>query len=254
MNKKFWIVIGIVFTFGTAFLVRYVYQPRLPDIPSPLIVGTCADMPPLTYKNKKGEIVGFDIDIIKEATRRLHIPIKIIDMPFQILMHHLQVGNVHVIAAGLAKTNERLTKALATPTYLTSNELAVISTQNNPVTNAENFDGKTLAAREDSTIEAFADRLHKSTILPFTNIEDAIYALEHKKADALITSFISLPDILKEYGEENFTYFLLPEAAEQIVLYISRFYPILAQRLTTIIEEMKADGTLSSLKQKWKVL
>jgi polar amino acid transport system substrate-binding protein len=73
---------------------------------STLVVGTTGDFIPFEFL-RNGEIVGFDIDLIKAIASKLGMDVLIRDMQFYSLIPSLQNGDVEVVIAGMAYTHER---------------------------------------------------------------------------------------------------------------------------------------------------
>jgi ABC-type amino acid transport substrate-binding protein len=84
-----------------------------------IIVGTNTELPPFSFK-KDDKVVGFDIDVITEAVKRLNKKIVLKDMPFDELIPEIQIGNIHVIAAGMTPTPEREQRTLFTQPHLSN--------------------------------------------------------------------------------------------------------------------------------------
>src|SRR5436190_17598254 len=68
-----------------------------------IIVGTNAEFQPFSFKQDDA-IIGFDIDVITEVLKRLDKKMILKDMPFDALLPEIQLGNIHVIAAGITPT------------------------------------------------------------------------------------------------------------------------------------------------------
>ncbi|MBW2130169.1 MAG: amino acid ABC transporter substrate-binding protein [Deltaproteobacteria bacterium] len=72
-----------------------------------IIVGTSADYPPYESVDKKGNFVGFDMDIIREVGKRMGLKVKIKDMGFDTLIAALQKKKIDLIIAAMQGTPER---------------------------------------------------------------------------------------------------------------------------------------------------
>src|SRR5437868_1703335 len=107
------------------------YTPTPKDTQQELIVGTNADFPPFSFI-KDGTIVGFDIDIAHEVAHRLNKKLTLIDLPFIALIPELQMGAIHIIAAGMTATEERAKQVYFTRPYIQGVPLLVISLTSNP--------------------------------------------------------------------------------------------------------------------------
>ncbi|MGC9313023.1 MAG: transporter substrate-binding domain-containing protein, partial [Sediminispirochaetaceae bacterium] len=68
-----------------------------------LIVGTSAGFRPFEYR-EKGEVTGFDIDLMKAIGEELGREIVVRDMDFDALIEAVSTGTIDVIAAGMTIT------------------------------------------------------------------------------------------------------------------------------------------------------
>jgi len=69
-------------------------------------VGTSAGFPPFEYV-EDGEVIGFDIDLIKEIGKLKGFDVEVKDLSFDALIAALKTGNIDIIAAGMTITEER---------------------------------------------------------------------------------------------------------------------------------------------------
>lgn len=72
-----------------------------------MVVGTSADWPPYESVDASGEIVGYDMDIIREIGKRLGIEVEVQDIGFDGLIAALQEGKVDVVISSMQYTEER---------------------------------------------------------------------------------------------------------------------------------------------------
>lgn len=69
-------------------------------------VGTSAGFPPFEYV-EDGEIVGFDIDLMKAIGEEMGFEVNFKDIAFDSLIPALKTGNIDVVAAGMTITEQR---------------------------------------------------------------------------------------------------------------------------------------------------
>ena len=73
---------------------------------SKVYVGTNAEFAPFEYREGKN-IVGFDIDLIKEIARISGFEIEFVDMQFDGLLPALESGKIDLIISGMTATEDR---------------------------------------------------------------------------------------------------------------------------------------------------
>ena len=108
----FTLVLALVFISTSAFAQTYV-------------VGTNASFPPFEYV-EEGEIVGFDIDLIKAIAEDQGFEIEIRDLSFDSLPTALVTGSIDIIASGMTITKERLERFNFTDPYYSANQSVLV--------------------------------------------------------------------------------------------------------------------------------
>src|SRR5690349_10409280 len=128
--KKISLFIIVAIIVALSALTWYKAAKRSFPVPSSdidtIIVGTNAEFQPFSFKEDDAN-TGVDIDIITTILNRLKIKMIIKDMPFEVLLPEIQLGNIHGIAARITPTTERTKPAFFTYPHLTSDFLVIIS-------------------------------------------------------------------------------------------------------------------------------
>jgi polar amino acid transport system substrate-binding protein len=220
-----------------------------------LLVGTSADFPPFSFIGSDDSIDGFDIDIIKEVAKRLNMKIKIQDRPFDMLIPQIELGQIHVIAAGMTPTPERAKRVRFSKVYLTSNPLLMVTRAGDPVINdLEDLKGKEVIVNTGYTADLFMSDKPDVKLLRLPKVADALIALEQGKADAFITASFTLKPYLTE-DDKRFNIVQMKETDEQDALAFSMLLPQdFVDKAQKALDDMEAEGTMTALKEKWKVL
>ena len=87
-----------------------------------LVVGTDGVFPPFGYI-EKGELVGFDIDLIKQIGKDLGYEIEMKVQPFDALIPSLKAGKLDAIISGMSATEERKRSVDFTDEYYKSTQM-----------------------------------------------------------------------------------------------------------------------------------
>ncbi len=142
------------------------------------VVGTDAAYAPFESQNKKGEIVGFDIDVVKAAAAKAGIEVKFVNTPWEGIFNALGQGDRDMIVSAVTITDERkLTMDFSDP-YFDAQQL--------------------IAVRENSKIAKFADlKKLKVGVQTGTTGDEAVTKLLGKTSTN-IKRFESTPLALKE--------------------------------------------------------
>ena len=223
-----------------------------------LIVGTSADFPNFSFRDTQNAIVGFDIDIITELAKRLHMQTVIKDRPFSVLLPEIELGQLHIIAAGMTPTPEREKSVTFTKPYVTGNPLVVVSLKTQaPITSLEDLKNKKIIVNTGYISDLYMSGIPDVTLLRLPRIADAFTALENGKADAFVVSAYTLQPYVKELDAEHtkFNQFIIAQTDESYALALSKSLP--AEFVATIqktLDTMQSDGTIAALKQKWNII
>lgn len=220
-----------------------------------LIVGTSADFPPFSFRDKDNNIVGFDIDVVKEVAKRLGKDVDLQDKPFGTLLPQLELGHIHMIAAGMTPTEERAKRVNFTKPYLSANPLLIVTTAHTPrATSIEDLKGKDVIVNTGYTADLYMSKIPDVNLIRLSKVADALTALDQGKGYAFVTASFTLQPYIQE-NKEKYNYLRLEETDEQNALALAKQLPAdFAADVQKALDAMQADGTLDALKQKWAVV
>jgi ABC-type amino acid transport substrate-binding protein len=217
-----------------------------------LIVGTNAEFPPFSFI-ENNTIVGFDIDIMKEVAQRMGKNIEWKDMPFDALIPEIQLGNIHMIAAGMTPTPERAQRVLFTTPYIGGNPLVIISLAINPISSVTDLYGKDVIVNEGFVADEFMSKISGPILHRLPTVAEAFLALKSDRAFAFVVAQRAAQPFLQKYGENHFHTVEIPNTSETSALMISKKYPELLTGAQVALDAMQADGTLTTIKQTWNM-
>lgn len=220
-----------------------------------LIVGTNSEFPPFTFQIN-GEIVGFDIDVAREVCRILDKKMVLKDMPFEALLPDLILGNVDFIAAGITYTEERAQRVAFARPHLSNDPLIILtlSQSNFPATGGvEDLVGKTVVVNEGYTADLFLTQNSRLKLLRLSAPADAFVALKNKRADAFVTAQSTLDAFLKTQEKPDFQINVIEGTVDTYALVVSKKNPELLASIQSALDKMEEDGTMTEIKNKWKL-
>ncbi len=249
------LILLVLVTFGGIwfFSRRPVVPPGEPPIDS-LIIGTNAEYPPFTFI-ENDQIVGFDIDIALELAKRLNKKIIITNMSFGALIPELQMGNIHLIAAGMTPTPEREKRALFTTPHLKADPLMAVQKEGaEPITTKEQLKHKTVVVNQGYSSDYWVSDIGDADMVRISSplISTGLLTLDGGQADVYVAAKSSLQPFLAK-KDKNYTITPIKDTGESSALAVSKKYPQLYSSLQSAMNEMLKDGTIAALKKKWKL-
>lgn len=215
-----------------------------------LLVGTNAEYAPFSFVQGK-TVTGFDIDLIEEVAKRLNKRVQLQDMPFEGLIPSLQLGNIQVIASGITPTAERAERILFTKPYLSGDQLLIVSRADAPLKSLAQLNGKKVAVNEGFTADYYMSKIQGPELVRFATAIESFMTLESGRVDALVAAQNTIKPFVEHYGANAFAISPIPGTTDEYALAVSKKYPELLEPIQKALDDMAADGTLESLKNKW---
>ncbi|MFM7506887.1 MAG: basic amino acid ABC transporter substrate-binding protein [Rubrivivax sp.] len=142
------------------------------------VVGTDAAYAPFESQNEKGEIVGFDIDVVQAISAKAGIQVKFVNTPWEGIFNTLQQGDRDMVVSAVTITDERKQTMDFSAPYFDAVQL--------------------IAVKESSKVTKFADlKKLKVGVQTGTTGDEAVSKLLGKTSTS-IKRFESTPLALKE--------------------------------------------------------
>ena len=217
-------------------------------------VGFDQDFPPMGFVGDDGEFTGFDLDLAAEVAKRLGKEIKYQPIAWDAKDMELTSGNIDCIWNGFS-TKNREDKYTWTKPYMKNDQVFVVRSDSD-INSFENLAGKTVEVQIDSSAEAV---LKENTELSgtFTKLQTVadfntgFMDLEMGGVDALAMNSVVANYQITKRGNKGFKVLDEPLSSEEYAVGFKLGNTILRDEVQTALEEMKADGTLKSISEKW---
>jgi len=220
-----------------------------------LKVGTSSDFPPFSFRDSTDEIVGFDIDVIKEICKRINLKIELIDRPFSMLIPQIQIGQIDVIAAGITPSPEREKNLRFTKPYLKENPLVIVTLKDKTpaIKTVQDLAHKSVIVNTGYTSDMYLSKFPEIQLIRLPKVTDSMIALKNNKADAFVTASLALAPYTKD-NKGTFNLTNIEGTSETSALGISKkISDELFEKIQKALDDMENDGTLKNLKHQWKM-
>ena len=224
------------------------------DTNTTFTVGFDQDFPPMGFVGDDGEFTGFDLDLAAEVANRLGKEIKYQPIAWDAKDMELTSGNIDCIWNGFS-TQNREDKYTWTKPYMKNDQVFVVRSDSD-INSFEDLAGKTVEVQTDSSAEAV---LKENTELSGTfgklqtvaDFNTGFMDLEMGGVDALAMNSVVANYQITKRGGEGFKVLDKPLSSEEYAVGFKLGNTILRDEVQTALEEMKADGTLKSISEKW---
>ena len=122
------------------------------ELPKKIIVGLDDTFAPMGFKNEKGELIGFDIDLSREVAKKLGMEIEYKSINWDSKILELNAGNIDLIWSGLTITPERAEQTSMSKPYLSNNQIVITRVDEN-IKKIKDLDGKVVGSQNQSSGE-----------------------------------------------------------------------------------------------------
>lgn len=218
-----------------------------------LTVGFDQNFPPMGFVGEDGEFTGFDLELAAEAAKRMGREVKYRPIEWDAKDMELDSGTIDCIWNGFSIQGREDDYTWTDP-YMKNNQVIVVKTADG-ISDFAGLAGKTVDVQADSTAEsALAEKPELTETFgklnPVADYNTAFMDLESGAADA-----IAMDSVVAQYqinGRED-EFKILDEiiSEEDYGVGVKLGNTGLRDQLQKALEEMAADGTLSTISEKW---
>lgn len=211
-------------------------------------IGIREDVPPIQYRDKKGELVGIDPDLGQALARALGVkPDWTILAGPKFREELLLQGKVDVVISSFSITRERLEViAFSNPYFTTGLAIMIKAGDQTRIRSYKDLAGQTVTATRGSTGEKLISELvPDANFFVVTAIPETYAALKSGKADALINDKV----FLDHYAAQNPDLYVLDGtlSADQYGIGVNKADQDLLEYINDFLTKLKADGKLAQL-------
>jgi ABC-type amino acid transport substrate-binding protein len=207
------------------------------------------EYPPFSQPGSGGALEGFDVDVGNELAKRLGVKPRIIKAEFSSIIAGIQAGNFDVAVASQSKTPERAKAVDFTtkPYYFDGAQLFV--PKDSKATSLESLNGAPVAVALGTTFEKFLRERKYPNIVTFSGEQEIYLALGAGRVAGMVTTrtvggvAIKKGQALKAAGP------VLQQDNPYITFALNQ--PQLKAALDKALEDMRRDGTMKRISQKW---
>ena len=216
-----------------------------------LVVALEGAWQPWSYHDTSDTLVGYDVEVSRAIAEKLGVEPEYVESDWDSLFAGLDAGRYDMVCNGVEVTEERAkTYAFTTPYGYIHTALAVRK-DNEDIHSFEDLKGKTTANSLASTYMELAES-YGATVQGIDTLEETIQLLTAGRIDATLNADVSFYDYMNVHPDADFK--LVAQTAEASHVAI----PVLKSEdtayldaLNTAIEELRADGTLKTLSEKY---
>lgn len=217
-----------------------------------LVLGLDDSFPPMGFRDKENNIVGFDIDLATEVCTRLGIKLKLQPISWDAKEQELNTGKIDCIWNGMSVDSARAKAMNLSDAYLKNR--MVFTVKDKSLSTLASLVGKKIAVQNGSTAQKLLDASEAGKaakeIVPFDDNQTALMDLEKGGVDAVFLDEIVAKYWITTNGKD---YVVLEEGLSDEVYAIGfrKKDQALRDSVNNVLKAMQQDGKFAEISAKW---
>lgn len=220
------------------------------------VLGMDDTFAPMGFRDEKGELVGFDVELAQAAAKEMGIKVECQPIDWTVKETELDSGNVDFLWNGYSITPEREKKVLFSDPYMDNRQI-IITLKDSPVNSKADLANKRITVQGESSAleavtkdEAFVKSLAEPPVEYATNTE-CFKDIEAKRCDAIVVDEVLARYYMKQNGEENYKVLNDNFGEEKFAVGMRKDDVALQEALNKALAKLKEDGTYDEIYKKY---
>lgn len=211
---------------------------------------------PFEMRNKKGEVVGFDVDVAKVMAKAMGVELEIVPTAWDGIIPALLTDKFDIIMSGMTVTPERnLQVNFADPVIVAGLTVLVHKKHKDEVSSYRDLNDPkyTIATKLGVTADYATKRyMSRANIKLFETESDAAVEVMNGKADAFVYD-LPFNVIYVAQNGDNLYHLDEPFTYEPLAWAVRKGDPDFINWLNNFLKQIRGDGTYDRIYQKWIV-
>lgn len=217
-----------------------------------LVVALEGAWQPWSYHDESDTLVGYDVEVSRAIAEKLGVEPEYVESDWDSLFAGLDAGRFDIVCNGVEVTEERAKTYDFTAPYGYIHTALAVRKDNEDIKSFEDLKGKTTANSLASTYMELAES-YGATVQGIDTLEETIQLLTAGRIDATLNADVSFYDYLNVHPDADFKLVAQTEDASHVAIPVRKGddSASLLEAINTAIEELRADGTLKALGEKY---
>ena len=230
---------------------------KISDATKKIIIGVDDEFAPISFHNEKNELVGFDVDLAKEAAKRLGVELEFKSIDWNNKREEITSGNVDMIWNGLDITEERKEYMIFTKPYMDDRQVLLVKKDKmRDIHVEEDLEGKIIGVQAGSTSDDYFSRnedlkSHLKDYKIYVHFNELLEALKGDEINVLVCDeLIARYETNKNPGQFDLLNVKIGDIAEMAVGF-RKDNEELRDKVQAVFDEMISDGTAKKISEQW---
>lgn len=215
-----------------------------------LTVATEGTYRPFSYHDESGTLTGFDVEIAQAVADKLGLKVRFQETQWDAIFAGLDAGRFDVIANQVSINAEREQKYLFSSPYTVSRGVVVTTEDDSSISSFADLAGKTTAQSLTSNWYELATE-SGAQVEAVEGWAQAVALLQQGRVDATINDQLTYLDYEKTNSPTGLKIAAETEDTSESAFATTKDKQALTDAIDTALEELRADGTLAEISQKY---
>lgn len=206
---------------------------------------------PFTFHDPKdgNKLTGYDVDVARAVGEELGMEVEFTDVTFDTIFAGLEAGRYDVVANQVSITPERQELYDFTAPYTVSTGAIITRADDDSITSLASLSGKTTAQSTTSNWAQVA-RDAGAEVEAVEGFTQSVALLKQGRIDATVNDDLAALDYLKTTGDTDVKIAAKTDDTTEQAMALKQGSD-LTPKIDGALEDLRADGTLEEISQKW---
>ena len=212
------------------------------------------EVPFAPYEYYDGDkLVGIDVDVANAIAEKLGMKLEVVDIAFDSIVSGVQAGKYDMGMAGMTVNEERLEKVNFSDSYATGIQVVIVK-EGGKVKSLDDMaaDGVVIGTQSGTTGFLFASEdFGDEKVKGFAKTTDTVEALKNGQVDCVMLDNEPAKALVAANPDAGLSILDTAYANEDYAIAINKQNTDLLNQINAALAELKADGTLQSIIDKY---
>lgn len=222
-----------------------------------IVIGLDDEYAPMGFKDENNQIVGFDVDLAKEAAKRLDAEVEFKAIDWSSKEAELKSGRIDVIWNGLDITEERKQNMLFSDPYMDNRQIVFVRKGDDFGIKSENdLIGKAIGTQSGGTAEEYFNKTPrlKNSLRELKTYGDYVAAfmdLENGRLDAVVCDEIVGRYYMSKHDKTLDALDVTVGPVSEFGIAFAKENTALRDKVQKAFDEIVADGSAKKISERW---
>lgn len=224
-----------------------------------VVIGIDDSFVPMTFRQKDGSLVGYDVDLAKKVFGKYNIQVDFQTIDWSMKETELKNGTIDLIWNGYTKTTARAKNVAFSRTYLTNRQV-LVTKKSSEINSFSDMKQKILGVQSGSTgfdslnlhPDILKDKIKDKEPVQYDSFDNAFIDLNADRIQGLLIDDVYANYFIKHQSDSNAYNVINGEfKTEDFAVGMRKSDTTMQLKINQAINELQNKGYLKKLNQKW---